>query len=178
MNYPNRSINSTAYTSALERAAEITQHIEELQNKQSLTSKTSFSNVMSHLSSKEMKQKLDPMIEQIANEHNVDPNLVKAVVEQESAYNPNAISKAGALGLMQLMPGTARELGVKDPLNPVENVRAGTKYLSSLLNRYQGNVIMALSAYNAGIKATDEHKGVPPFTETRNYVNGILKKIT
>ena len=178
MNYPNGSINTSAYNSAIQRVDEILQRVEDLESKTLKKSGDSFACILNNSSAKSMKQKIDPLIDEIAMEHNVNPKLIKAVVEQESAYNPNAVSKAGAIGLMQLMPGTARELGVKNPLNPVENLRAGTKYLSSLLNRYQGNVIMALSAYNAGPQAVDKHKGVPPFTETKNYVNRILKKIS
>ena len=175
---PNGSINTSAYNSAIQRVDEILQHVEELESKTAQKTENSFSCILNNFSAKAIKQKLDPVIDKVARENNVDPKLVKAVVEQESAYNPNAVSQAGAMGLMQLMPGTARELGVKNPLNPLENLRAGTKYLSSLLNRYQGNVLMALSAYNAGTKAVEKYKGVPPFTETINYVNGILKKIT
>lgn len=128
--------------------------------------------------SKILKEKIWPIVHEAAKENNLDPSLVNAVIEQESAYNQNAVSSAGAMGLMQLMPGTARELGVKDPLNPVENIRAGTKYLSSLLNRYQGNVILALSAYNAGPNNVDRFKGMPPFKETKNYVKKIIKKLS
>ena len=178
MNYPNGSINTSAYNSAIQRVDEILHRVEELESKTAQKSENSFSCILNNFSAKAMKQNLAPVIDAIAKENNIDPKLIKAVVEQESAYNPNAISKAGAMGLMQLMPGTAREFGVKNPLNPLENLRAGTKYLSSLLNRYQGNVAFALSAYNAGTKAVDKYKGVPPFTETINYVDGILKKIT
>jgi soluble lytic murein transglycosylase-like protein len=119
-------VNQSNYESALQRVEEISRLVSQYENT--------------------IKEKFGPVIKEIANENNVDPKLIEAVIEQESAFNPNAVSPKGALGLMQLMLGTARELGVKDPLNPIENIRAGTKYLSSLLNRYQGNVSLALSA--------------------------------
>lgn len=140
--------------------------------------KASFSNLFSEMSSQSAKSKFGPTIEQAAKEHNIDPKIIHAVIEQESGYNPNAISQAGAKGLMQLMPGTAKDLGVKDSLNPEENIRAGTKYLSSLLSHYHGNLTLALSAYNAGPNNVDKYKGVPPFKETKNYVNNIMNKIS
>ena len=178
MHYFNGATNQTGYESALSRIEEITRLTEQFEKSQSQVSKTSFSDILKNTSFSKLKEQFDPMIETAAAENNIDPKLVKAVIEQESGYNPNAVSKAGALGLMQLMPETARELGVKDPLNPTQNIRAGTKYLSSLLNRYQGNVALALSAYNAGPGNVEKYKGVPPFTETQNYVNGIIKKLT
>lgn len=120
------------------------------------------------------KSQLIDMIEQISNKHGVDSKLVKALIKQESGFNPNAKSKAGALGLMQLMPYTARSLGVNDPLNPVQNVEGGVKYLKSMLNKYNGNIILALAAYNAGPNAVDKYSGVPPYKETQNYVRSIL----
>lgn len=121
------------------------------------------------------KPQLLSMVSQISKRHGVDEKLVKAVIQQESGFNPKATSHCGARGLMQLMPSTAKTLGVKDSYNPVQNVDGGVRHLKWLLSKYNGNVILALAAYNAGSGAVDKYDGVPPYAETQNYVKSILK---
>ncbi len=115
----------------------------------------------------------DPLIAEVARAHAVPPALVKAVIAAESAFNPGAISRAGAQGLMQLMPATADELGVLDPFSALQNVQAGTSYLRQLMDRY-GDLPQALAAYNAGPKAVDRYGGIPPYRETQAYVARVL----
>jgi hypothetical protein len=116
---------------------------------------------------------IDAAIEKAASRHNVDPNLVRALVKVESNFNPNAVSRKGAMGLMQLMPQTARELNLQNPFNPDENIEAGVRHLKQLLQSYGGDVRLSLAAYNAGSGAVARSRGVPHFAETQNYVRRI-----
>jgi soluble lytic murein transglycosylase-like protein len=116
---------------------------------------------------------IDSAIEQAAARHNVDPNLVRAVVKVESNFNPNAVSRKGAMGLMQLMPATARQLKVNNPFDPEQNVDAGVRHLKQLLESYGGDVKLTLAAYNAGAGAVARSSGVPHYAETQNYVRRI-----
>ena len=114
------------------------------------------------------------IIEAAAQKYKVDPGLVEAVVAVESGGDPNAVSPAGALGLMQLMPDTAAGLGVLDAFDPTQNIEGGVRYLRQLLNYFDGDVVKALAGYNAGPGAVDEYNGVPPYKETRSYVQRVL----
>jgi soluble lytic murein transglycosylase-like protein len=117
----------------------------------------------------------DASISEHARRQGVAEDLVRAVIQVESAFNPAALSNKGAMGLMQLMPATAVELGVSNPFDPDQNIRGGVTYLKQLLNRYDQKVELALAAYNAGIGNVEKYGAVPPFKETRNYVDKITK---
>jgi soluble lytic murein transglycosylase-like protein len=118
-----------------------------------------------------------PILLDAAQREGLEPRLLTAVIQQESAFRPCAVSQKGAQGLMQLMPGTATQFGVKDPFDPKQNVDAGAKYLKELIGRYSGNLALALGAYNAGPAKVDEAGGVPPIPETTDYVSQILSRL-
>jgi soluble lytic murein transglycosylase-like protein len=121
----------------------------------------------------------EPLLQEAAEYHGVDPDLVRAVVRTESAFDAAAVSSAGAQGLMQLMPALSDELGVKDPFDPRENVFAGVRYLRSLLDQHDGDEALALASYNAGPGTVMRYNGVPPYPETEQYIrniNGLLSR--
>jgi len=117
---------------------------------------------------------LERLVAEAAERHSLDPALVMAVVGVESGFQAQAVSSKGAQGLMQLMPRTAREMGVADAFDPAANLDGGSRYLSSLVARYEGDLTRALAAYNAGMGAVARHGGVPPYAETRRYVQKVL----
>jgi soluble lytic murein transglycosylase-like protein len=129
------------------------------------------------LSSAPARGQYAPVINAAAEQYGISPALVDAVMWQESRYNPRAMSSAGAIGLMQLMPGTATTLGV-DPYDPWQNVFGGAAYLRMQLDRFGNNVPLALAAYNAGPEAVVRYRGIPPYAETRNYVNNIMRRLS
>jgi soluble lytic murein transglycosylase-like protein len=161
--------NAASMKAARSAAAEVSQYIGRESN-QSATARIVAANFHGTVAS---SFDIDSAIDQAAARHNVDPNLVRAVVKVESNFNPNAVSRKGAMGLMQLMPSTARQLNVKNPFDPEQNVDAGVRHLKKLLESYGGDIRLTLAAYNAGAGAVARSSGVPHFAETQNYVRRI-----
>jgi soluble lytic murein transglycosylase-like protein len=122
------------------------------------------------------KAEMHEMLSHAGSEHNIDADLLASVVRAESGGQVRAVSRTGAKGLMQLMPGTASELGVADSFKPEQNIAGGTAYLDALLTRYHDNVALALAAYNAGPAAVDKYHGIPPYRETRAYVARVIRE--
>jgi len=125
----------------------------------------------------ETHRDLEKIVDRIADEEGVESPLVHSVIRAESNYNPNAISVKGAIGLMQLIPTTARRFGVSDAFDAQENIQGGVRYLRFLLDYYQGDYAKAIAAYNAGEAAVDRYNGIPPYAETRNYVLQVAKNL-
>lgn len=121
-----------------------------------------------------VRTRFDALIESVASSHQVEPALVKAIVQAESAFDPNAISRSGALGLMQVLPETASRFSIEDLSDPHQNLLAGVQYLKYLIELFDGNITMAVAAYNAGPSRVRRYRRVPPFSETRNYLTKVM----
>lgn len=142
-----------------------------INNTRDILQKADFRSIFKH-----KKERLfHPIILQEASRHEIDPALVKAIIMCESGYNPNAISKKGAKGLMQLMPSTAEALGVEDAFNPEQNISGGVRYFKQLVNRFDGDVKLALAAYNAGSQKVRHYQGIPPYKATHYYIEKVFK---
>lgn len=131
-------------------------------------------NLKSKIDLKSQSSDLDEIIDTFASKYDIDSDFIKAIIKKESNFNTNATSKKGAMGLMQLMPSTAKSLGVINAYNPWENIEGGVKHLSGLLKTYNGDKKLALAAYNAGGGAVKKYGGIPPYKETQNYVKSIM----
>jgi soluble lytic murein transglycosylase-like protein len=129
--------------------------------------------IMTALSAADLKKKFDPVIREVAARNRIDPELIHAVIKAESNYDPFAVSAKGALGLMQLMPDTARHYGVLNVFDAAQNVEGGVKYIKDLIKLYNGKTRLVLAAYNAGQEAVRRYDGIPPYKETRDYIARI-----
>lgn len=186
-------VNSSNASSATERAAQIegmlakyNPAVQTLSPPTETSKIPAFSDYMKMAPATNVKYRIVPptqafskdyitnLISDLSGKHGVDEKLIQAIVKHESNFNPNAKSSAGAAGLMQLMPQTARSYGVSNPFDPSQNLEAGIKLIKGLLGKYNGNVVLALSAYNAGSGNVAKYGGVPPFKETQGYIKKIL----
>jgi soluble lytic murein transglycosylase-like protein len=152
--------------------------ISKIVNSPSLIEECDYADVEYRLSSiggKKAERLLHPIVIQMASRHQIDPALVKAIIMAESGYNTRAISKRGAKGLMQLMPATARALGVEDIFNPKQNISGGVRYFKKLVAQFDGDVELALAAYNAGSRNVRHFQGIPPFKATQSYIKKVFK---
>lgn len=122
----------------------------------------------------EVPNRYDHIVKKASKHYGLSPSLIKAVIKVESDYNPNAVSKSGAMGLMQIMPENARNLELQHPFNPGENIMAGVRYLKHLMNRFDGKLILALAAYNAGPGNVERFETIPPFQETEDFVARVM----
>jgi soluble lytic murein transglycosylase-like protein len=166
-----KQVPSATMGAARSAAAEVNRYLNRESNGEGSAANTNFLRSNTPVN----PQDVDAAIEQAAARHNVDPNLVRSVIKVESNFNPNAVSRKGAMGLMQLMPSTARSLHVTNPFDPQQNVDAGVRHLKKLLESYGGNIRLSLAAYNAGAGAVARSSGVPRYSETQNYVRRITE---
>ncbi|MGM0844325.1 MAG: lytic transglycosylase domain-containing protein [Bacillota bacterium] len=173
------TLENQANQPQLSKLGSVSQMIPMLSNVNSLVSKSAASYINSAPSvsgTKATDSSIQQIINKAAQKYNIPTKLISSVISQESNFNPDAVSHAGASGLMQLMPATARGLGVTDIFDPEQNVFAGTKYLRQMMDKYNGNLEMALAAYNAGPGNVDKYDGIPPFKETMQYVQKVSQK--